>query len=833
MSSQPPNYPDAPVLVLAPSGNDARNTAAVLDKVSIRTQICADMGGLCHGAGEQSGAFLVSEEACDEHSIACLLEFMSGQPTWSDIPLVLLATAGEIRQKTYNILNFLGPRANVTLLEKPLRAFTLISVIKAALRSRNHQYEVRDLLKSYSQAMEDAQRSTAKFRAVFDQSSVFAGIMTIDGTVMEANRLSLEVCGYRAEEVLGRPFWECGWWRGSKDVQQKLRTGTRQAAQGTSYRETLPYIWADGTERMVEFRLYPIRDEAGQIIFLHPTGVDITERRQTLARFEFLSQLTQKLSTLSDPGEINRIATREIGQFLAANGCYFFQAIPERGEVRALPDWRRVGEAGPERICQIGEFGPPEWWRAVQLGPVVIDDVRTHPWMKDFQSGYHTKNILSYILVPFIHEGRWVASICVSSDRPRHWTTEEKWLLESAMARAWPLIERAHAERALRESEERFRAMGDNIGPLAWMTDASGWIFWYNKRWYEYTGMTFEAMQGWAWEKMHHPDHLARVLSKWRSALSTGQPWEDTFPLLGADGKYRWFLSRAFPIHDANGKVTLWFGTNTDVTELRETQDALHEANKLLADKAAHLETLVQQRTAKLRETVGELEAFSYSIVHDLRAPLRSLQGFSTILITDYGGKLDEECQRFLHLIANSVSRMDKLILDVLNYSKVVRAELPLETVNVEQLLLGIMHTYPMFAPDKADILLAGPFPSVLGNEAMLMQVFSNLMGNAVKFVSPGQKPKIRVWAESRGQNVRLFVQDNGIGIASDQHERIFAIFQRVDQSYEGTGIGLAIVKKAVERMGCKVGLQSEPGKGSTFWIEIQRKGVARGSGRE
>jgi signal transduction histidine kinase len=255
---------------------------------------------------------------------------------------------------------------------------------------------------------------------------------------------------------------------------------------------------------------------------------------------------------------------------------------------------------------------------------------------------------------------------------------------------------------------------------------------------------------------------------------------------------------------------------------LREAQNALRAANAQLADKATHLEAVVQQRTATLRDTIGELEAFSYSIAHDMRAPLRSMQGFSDILLSDYTDRLDADGRRFLERIAASAERMDKLIQDVLNYSGVVRRELPIETVDVEQLLRGIVETYPMLAPGHADVMLEGRLPPVLGNEAMLMQIFSNLMGNAVKFVAPGVKPKIRVSAEVHRPNVRFLVRDNGIGIPADQHEKIFAIFQQVSKNFEGTGIGLAIVKKAVERMGGHVGVRSSPGEGSTFWVEMR-----------
>lgn len=238
------------------------------------------------------------------------------------------------------------------------------------------------------------------------------------------------------------------------------------------------------------------------------------------------------------------------------------------------------------------------------------------------------------------------------------------------------------------------------------------------------------------------------------------------------------------------------------------------------------LEQLVEERTAKLRETVGELEAFSYSIAHDMRAPLRAMQGFSQLLQEEYGEQIGQG-KDYLRRIAASASRLDALIQDVLNYSKIVRAELLLTPVNTEELMLEILESYPNLQTPNVDIELISPIPAVLANPAALTQVFSNLLGNAVKFVEHGRKPKVRVWAEPASNGfIRIWFEDNGIGIPKEAQDRIFVMFQRLNPpgEYEGTGIGLTIVRKAVERMGGKVGLESGPERGTRFWIELKQK---------
>lgn len=241
----------------------------------------------------------------------------------------------------------------------------------------------------------------------------------------------------------------------------------------------------------------------------------------------------------------------------------------------------------------------------------------------------------------------------------------------------------------------------------------------------------------------------------------------------------------------------------------------------------------LEERTAKLQEMISELEHISYAIVHDMRAPLRAMQGFAKILEMEWEEQTPEERLNYLRHISTAAIRLDELIRDVLTYNKTVLGRASLHPVNVRPLLDRLITSYPNFQPDQAEIIIEGDLPVVIGNEGLLTQCFSNLLDNAVKFATPGVKPLIRIRAEiiqttsrenqpgSSSQRVRIWVEDNGIGIPKDAQSRLFRMFQRLTHDHDGTGVGLAIVRKVVERMDGDIGVESEPGKGSRFWIEL------------
>jgi PAS domain S-box-containing protein len=378
------------------------------------------------------------------------------------------------------------------------------------------------------------------------------------------------------------------------------------------------------------------------------------------------------------------------------------------------------------------------------------------------------------------------------------------------------ISERKQAEEALRAGDDRFRTIADNIAQLAWTANQLGEGTWYNRRWYDYTGTTFEQMMGRGWETVQHPDHSQRVAAKLKATLERGEEWEDTFPLRRHDGEYRWFLSRAVPIRDETGNIRCWFGTNTDITELREAREELSKSHDTLEQR-------VKERTASLEQAIAQMEEFSYSVSHDLRGPVRAMAGYAQAVIEDYGERLDSRGRDYLDRIVRGSARMQRLIHDVLTYSRLARCDIQLQAVSLQRLLPDIIQQYPEMQPPHAEIIIREPLQAVMAHEPSLTQAISNLLSNGVKFVALGTGPKLQVWTEARQDKVRLWVEDNGIGIKPEHQRRLFGMFERVhaEKTYDGTGIGLAIVRKAIERMGGAVGLESDGITGSSFWIEL------------
>lgn len=271
------------------------------------------------------------------------------------------------------------------------------------------------------------------------------------------------------------------------------------------------------------------------------------------------------------------------------------------------------------------------------------------------------------------------------------------------------------------------------------------------------------------------------------------------------------------PIRDDEGHIIGASKIARDITDLQKFQEQLR-------GHAEELETRVRERTAKLETVVSELEAFSYSLSHDMRAPVRAIHSFSEIVLADHGDRIGEGGE-YLRKIVAAAARLDRMIQDVLSFARLSRAEIPMAPVDLDKLVRDLLEDRPEFHTPPGTVRIRGRLAPVLGHDASLTQCLTNLIANAVKFVAPGVEPKVFVSTRELGDRVRICVTDNGIGISPANQRRLFAIFERLETGarFEGTGLGLAIVRKAVERMKGEVSVDSVEGAGSTFWIELPR----------
>jgi PAS domain S-box-containing protein len=644
---------------------------------------------------------------------------------------------------------------------------------------------IREITKEFM-AREAARASERRMRTFFESEMVGALHWNMDGKITGANDKFLRMVGYSREEVLsGKVSWAEMTPPEYRPLDERAVEELRTKGADTAYEKE--FIRKDGTR-------VPIIIGAAMLNEGRQDGVafvlDITERKRAEQDRERLlrevEESRNRFQAVVEHTPVGICVWRGPDLVHELANPAFQKFAPEKQIVgkRYSEVWPEIGERYAAIIRRVMDTGEPY---------SVVDDlvpIRRSP-DGPLQEAYF--NVSCYRLGP---DGSGQPGVLGVVTETTH---------------------RVRRIVALRESEQRYRTLFESIDEGFCTIEV---LFDEKQKPVDYRFLAinpaFErqtGIQNAVGRRIREiaPLHEEKWFQIYGQVALTGEPVRFENP---ATQLNRYFDVYAFRIGPAlERKVAVLFN---DISERKK-------AEEVLARDKAELERLVAERTARLQELVGELEHFSYTITHDLKAPLRAMHGFAEVAAEMCA---QSEARPFLEKISTAAERMDALIRDALNYSQTVRQELPLEDVDTWALLRGMLDSYPQFQPWKASIRLEGPLPAVLGNAAGLTQCFSNLLGNAVKFVRPGQLPEIRIRAEQRDGWSRIWIEDNGIGIPAQMQPRVFDMFARASKDYEGTGIGLALVRKAVQRMGGRVGLESEPGKWSRFWIELKSGAV-------
>ncbi len=392
------------------------------------------------------------------------------------------------------------------------------------------------------------------------------------------------------------------------------------------------------------------------------------------------------------------------------------------------------------------------------------------------------------------------------------------------------ITERKQAEDALRESEARFRQLADSMPQIVWTARPDGYLDYYNERWYEFTGFERSLEGDESWVPILHPEDAQGCLNQWYEAVKSGQAYQIEYRFWDRHtSTYRWHLGRSLPIKDENGTILRWFGVCIDIDDQKQAEATIQQLNETLEQR-------IKDRTAQLEAANRELEAFSYSVSHDLRAPLRHIDGFVDLLCKRLDPLiLDDTSRRYLKTIATTTKQAGVLIDDLLAFSRMGRVEMRWMGVDMNQLVQEVQREMAFEVSDRTIEWQVEMLPMVRGDLSMLRQVVRNLLENAVKYTRLQPVAKIAIASISDEHEDIFLVRDNGIGFNMQYIHKLFGIFQRLhsDPAFEGTGIGLANVQRIIHRHGGRVWADACVDGGATFYFSLP-KGLAQSvSGRE
>lgn len=628
------------------------------------------------------------------------------------------------------------------------------------------------------------QRENDRFIALLENSSDFVAMATPDLQVFYMNPAGRQLVGLTSGAQVKLTslvdyFAKDERTRALDEILPALRTEDRWNGE-VHFRNLV-----QGTEFPVLCNAFAIRDPDGNITELACVSRDVREQKEaTLA----LAESRSRFKRLVDSNIIGVFFYDGEGHIVEANDAFLRTVGMPRSEFTS-------------GSLNVRDLSPPE-----------LRDRDDRQWAVLPQAG-----VLRPVEREFLRrDGSRVAVIVGAANFEGSSTQGVAYILD--------VSDRKRVELQLRESETKFRKLHDSVPQLIWMSSGDGMSTHYNQRWFDFTGLDVNQSQGWGWLEAVHPNDRERTKSAWIEARDKRQAYRTEYLLRRHDGQYRWHLSSAVPQLDEDGKVQFWFGTLTDIHDQKLAEETLKRGQEYLEAEVSKRTAAWKEANAALTASNHELEAFCYSVSHDLRAPLRGIDGFSLALLEDYGDKLDESGKQYLGYVRDGVQQMGRLIDDLLNLSRLTRTEIRKQEVDLTELAESTVARLRRADPERNVRFKAEPASKAVADPGLVAIVLDNLIANAWKFTS--RKPEAEIvfgQGPLRDGQPTYFVRDNGVGFNMAYYNKLFGAFQRLHsvRDYGGTGIGLATVRRIVHRHGGRVWAESEPDKGAVFYFTL------------
>jgi PAS domain S-box-containing protein len=566
------------------------------------------------------------------------------------------------------------------------------------------------------------------------------------------------------------------------------------------------------SERYVDFVFQPIRaaNDAVRGIFIQ--GVDVTDRVLADIRRDALIRLTHSLRELRTPEEITYTAAVVLGETLGVARVGYGTIDPEAETLTIDRDWTAPGVAGVAGTLMLRDYG--SFIDDLKLGNIVtIDDVATDLRTAGKVAQLKVHSVGALVNLPILEQGRLVALIFVNDASSRHWLPEDIALIRELAERTRTASERLRVELSLQHSEAKFRTIADAMPQMVWSTLPDGSHDYFNRRWYDFTGVPEGSTDGAGWSDMFHPDDRERTWERWHRSLASGIEYEIQYRLRDRNGQYRWVLGRAVPIYNDAGTLIRWMGTCTDIHEQKLAEEELRRASE-------------------------SKDEFLAMLAHELRNPLAPIASAAQLLkVTGIG---QEKIRLASEIIGRQVRHMTELVDDLLDVSRVARGlvELSMERLDIRTVVEGaVEQASPLIEARQhaLAVLLPEGRTEVLGDKTRLVQALANLLNNAAKYTPKHGKITLSVAVAVAGSSVAISVSDNGNGIDAALMPYVFDLFTQgartPDRAHGGLGLGLTLVKRIAHLHGGEVSATSAgTGQGSTFTITMPMAEPLQGS---